>query len=219
MELNDNTLAVLKNFASINPSIFINAGSSLRTVALAKNIVAQAELDQEFPQAFGIYDLNEFLSVLSLVDGPRLRFADTHVVIGDSTGRARVKYFFCDPDMLNRGSDKEIAMPECELSFNLDNDTLNKIKKASSVLGHGDLKASISDSTACLSLLDEEDKTSNSFTIDVDGDYTSEDLSFVWSIENFKVVPGDYTVQVSSKLISHFVNKDKNIQYWIALKK
>jgi len=217
MELNENTLNVLKNFSTINPNLIINEGGKLKTVSESKTILAEANLDQMFPKQFGIYDVGEFLSVLNLVDGPRLRFEDTHVVIGDRTGRAFIKYWYCAPEMLTTPQ-KDITMPECELTFQLDEDTLNKIKKASSVLGHGQVSISVRDSVPCLTILDEEDKTSNSFSIAVDGDYQDDDFNFVWSIENWKMVPGNYEVTVSSKMISQFVNKETDIKYWVALK-
>jgi hypothetical protein len=218
MELNENTLQVLKNFSTINPSLLIPAGSELTTMSESKTIVSTANIDQEFPMQVGIYDLNEFLSVLSLVDTPRLKFTENFVTVGAQSGRARIKYFYCDPSMINASNAKNIVMPEADVSFTLSADTLNRIKKASSVLGHGQVSVSVQDSVACLSILDSEDKTSNSFSIDVDGEYQNEDFNFIWSIENWKFIPGDYQVTVSSKMISHFVNKENNVEYWVALK-
>lgn len=217
MELNENTLNVLKNFSAINPNLIVREGGVLKTMSESKTVVAEANLDQMFPKQFGIYDVGEFLSVLNLVDGPRLRFEDNYVVIGDRTGRASIKYWYCAPEMLTTPQ-KDITMPECEITFTLDVDTLSKIKKASSVLGHGQVSIHRQDGVTRMTVLDEEDKTSNSFSIDVDCEFQEEDFNFVWSIENWKMIPGDYTVSVSSKMISHFVNKENGIQYWVALK-
>jgi len=70
MELSDRTLSVLKNFANINSNIVFREGNDLKTISVAKNILAKATLDEAVPQEFGIYDLNEFLNVLSLVENP-----------------------------------------------------------------------------------------------------------------------------------------------------
>ena len=76
MNISDETLDVLKNFASINPNIVINPGQNIKTISEAKNIMASAEIVEDFPQEFGVYDLNEFLSVLSLVQPADLSFDD-----------------------------------------------------------------------------------------------------------------------------------------------
>ena len=114
MELNDKTLAVLKNYATINPNVVINEGNVLKTISEAKNVLSSAELDDTFPKTFGIYDLNEFLNVLSLVDSPNLKFEDNYVLVSDCSGRTRIKYFYSDIDMLTVPS-KDIIMPEAEV--------------------------------------------------------------------------------------------------------
>jgi len=218
MELNDNIIQTLKNFASINQNILINAGNEIRTIAEARNILAKATLDVEFPLDFGIYDLHEFINVLSLVDTPRLSFNEEYVTVSDSTGRSKIKYFFSSSDTLT-SPQKDITMPEPDVSFTLDNDTLNKIRRAASALGHADVSITGKDNIITLSVLDSSNTTSNSFSIDVDGDYSIDNFKFILNISNLKIISGDYDVKISSKLISHFINKTNNVQYWIALEK
>ena len=65
MKLSDSTLTVLKNFAGINNSILVKQGSKLRTISVAKNILAEADISEDFPKDVAIYDLNQFLNGLS----------------------------------------------------------------------------------------------------------------------------------------------------------
>ena len=82
MKLSDSTLAVLKNFAGINNSILVKKGNQLRTISVAKNILAEAEISEEFPRDVAIYDLNQFLNGLSLHQDPNLDFTeDSHITI------------------------------------------------------------------------------------------------------------------------------------------
>ena len=74
MKLSDNALAILKNFAGINNSILVKQGNKLRTISVAKNILAEAEIKEEFPRDFAIYDLNQFLNGLTLHQDPDLDF-------------------------------------------------------------------------------------------------------------------------------------------------
>ena len=218
MNLTEETLAVLKNFASINPNIVVNEGNVLNTIAESKTVLASAQVSETFPVEFGIYDLNEFISVLSLVDNPSLNFEKDYVVISDGAGRSRSKYFYAEKEVLTTPK-KQIVMPESEVSFRLTKDTLQKVRKAAAVLGHDELSISVIDNTLSLSIVDSSDVTSNAFSIDIDGDYDNPVFNFVFDIRNLKMVDGDYDVKISSKLISHFVNVDTGAQYWCALEK
>ena len=218
MQLNENAMQVLKNFATINPNIVIEQGNVIRTLSEGKNIFGKAIVDLDFPVKFGIYDLNEFLNVLGLVDEHSLTFNDKYVVVNDNVGLSKVKYFFTDTDYLTT-SNKDIAMPSTEVKFNLTNDTLNKLKRAASALGHDVVSIRPNNGAISLTVFDKDNPTSNSFTIDVDGSYEGSDFDFIITISNLKLIPNDYQVEISSKLISHFINKDSKVEYWVALEK
>lgn len=218
MELSDSTLSILKNYASVNSNLVINEGSTLQTISEAKNILSKAEIKESFPKTFGVYDLNEFLGVLSLVDSPRLNFEENYVIIGDSTGRSKVKYFYSDTEMLTTPS-KEVKMPDTDVRFTLDGDTLGKVKRAASALGHSELHVSPSGSAVSLTVTSSENSTANSFSIDVEGSSSSDKYNFVFNISNLKIDQGDYEVEISSKLISKFTNSASDLMYWIALEK
>lgn len=219
MELSDNTLNVLKNFSGINQNILIRSGSTIRTISEAHNVLGTAIVDEQFPQDFGIYDLNEFIGVLGLVDTPRLKFEDEYVTVGDSVGRSKVKYFFSAEDNLTT-SKKDITMPKPDVSFVLTNDTLNKLKRAASTLGHNEVSITGKDGVLSLSVIDSQNSTSNAFSIDVDGEFNPDaKFNFIINIGNLKILPGDYEVQLSSKYITQFKNKEVNVTYWIALEK
>ena len=218
MELTEKTMQVLKNYATINPNVVISKGNSIKTVTEAKNLLSKASLDVEFPKSFGVYDLSEFLNVISLVDSPRLDFQDSYVLISDGVGRSKIKYFYSDPAILTTPS-KDIIMPECEVKFTLDRETLSRIKRAASVLGHTEMSVTPGGNAMLLSVIDNSDKTSNAFSIVVDGASGDVDFNFIFNISNLKMIDGDYDVSISSKLISHFVNKETSIEYWCALEK
>lgn len=219
MKLTDTTLAVLRNYASINPNLVVEPGKVLHTIAEAKNLLSSAEVDVEFPQKFGIYDLSEFLSVMDLVDDPQLEFKEDYVIVSDGSNRSRTKYFFSDPEILTTPK-SNINMPAGEVSFTLDKNTLSRVRKAASALDHEMLFITPSAGVLNLSIHDTQDETSNAFSIDVDGDYPEGvDFNFVFNIKNFKMIDGDYDVELSSKLISCFTNKSSGIKYWCALEK
>ena len=220
MELSNFTMQVLKNFATVNSNVVIKPGNTIMTMAEPKNILGQATVTEDFPQQFGIYDLQEFLNVLGLVDSPRVRFEPNHVLIGDSTGRAEIKYFFSDPEMLTSPS-KAIDMPEPDVVFELDQSTLNNLKRAASALGHSEMSIRYVDGLIRLSIIDPDNASSNTYSIDISGDCKLTDCNFIIDIANLKLIPSDYKVEISTKLISQFTSMEDsmNLRYWIALEK
>ena len=152
MTLCDNTLMVLKNFAGINNSILVKKGSKLRTMSVAKNILAEADINEDFPREFGIYDLNQFLNGLSLHQDPNLDFSeDTYLTIRE--GKRRVKYFFADPQVIVTPPEKEIDLPTKDVCFQIESVTLDKLLKAASVYQLPDLSAVGKDGVIKLSLI------------------------------------------------------------------
>jgi hypothetical protein len=218
MELSENTLQVLKNFSTINQNLMIRTGNTIKTISEARNVLATAVVDAEFSQDFGIYDLNEFIGVLGLVDTPRLKFDPEFVTVGDSSGRSKVKYFFSPEETLTTPQ-KDITMPSADVKFVLDNNTLSKLKRAASALGHSEVSITGKDGVLRLSVVENQNSTSNAYSIDIDGDFGGATFNFILNIANLKILPGDYDVSISSKLITNFAHKELNINYWIALEK
>jgi len=214
MNLSDNTLGILKNFAGINNSILVKEGNQLRTISVMKNILAEAEIPEDFPRQFGIYDLNQFLNGLSLHSDPNLDFTEqSYLTI--SEGRRKVKYFFADPQVIIAPPEKEITLPTEDVCFQLESITLEKLLKAAAVYQLPDLCAVSENGNIKLVVHDKKNDTSNEFAIVV-GE-TDRNFSFNFKIENIKIIPGAYDVVISSKLLSRFVNSKLNLTYYIAL--
>ena len=214
MKLSDNALAILKNFAGINNSILVKEGNKLRTISVAKNILAEAEIKEEFPRDFAIYDLNQFLNGLSLHQDPDLDFQqDTYLSIKE--GKRRVKYFFADPNVIIAPPEKEITLPTQDVCFQLDSVTLEKLTKAAAVYQLPDMSAIGENGVIKLVVRDKKNDTSNEYAIVV-GE-TDKEFSFNFKVENIKIIPGAYDVVVSSKLLSEFTNTQHNLKYYIAL--
>jgi hypothetical protein len=212
MKLTTETISVLKNFSTINANLMVKARSSLSTMSAMKNIVAKADVSEEFPSDFAIYDLNEFLSALSLFGKPDLEFNNDFVIITEEGTSKSLKYWFSDPSVVTTPS-KEISMPSTELTFSLSSDTLNEITKAAAVIGVPDMALA----GGKLMVTDKKNTTANAYETSLDvGDVTA-DYKFWFKVENLKLIPGAYDVEVSSKKISHFTNTKLGVQYWIAL--
>ena len=214
MKLSDSTLTVLKNFAGINNSILVKQGSKLRTISVAKNILAEADISEDFPKDVAIYDLNQFLNGLSLHQDPNLDFsADSYLTIKE--GKRRVKYFFADPQVIIAPPEKEISLPTEDVCFQLESVTLEKLLKAAAVYQLPDLAAVGENGVVKLVVRDKKNDTSNEFAVVV-GE-TDKEFSFNFKVENIKIIPGAYDVVISSKLLAKFTNSSYNLIYYIAL--
>ena len=214
MKLSDTTINFLKNFSTINQSILFKEGNKLRTISVMKNILVEASIKEEFPKDFGIYDLNQFLNGLSLLNSPELDFESNESVM-IREGKKRSKFFFADPSVIVSPPDKEITLPSEDVSFTLTAQDLQQLKKASSIYQVPDISVIGGSGVIKLVARDKKNDTSNDFSIVV-GE-TEDSFIFNFKEENLKILPGDYDVVVSSKLLSRFTSKNYDLTYYIAL--
>ena len=213
MKLSEKTVNLLKNFAGINQSILFKKGNKLRTMSVMKNILAEAEVEEEFPKDFAIYDLVQFLNGVSLYTNPQIEFTtDSNLTIREGKDR-KTKYFFADPSVVVAPPEKSIALPTEDVCFSLDQ--LASLMKASAVYQLPDLSAVGEAGVVKLVVRDKKNDTSNEYSINVGT--TDAEFSLNFKVENIKILPGTYEVVISEKLLSRFVNTNYNLTYFIAL--
>lgn len=216
--LSKGTLDVLKNFSTINSSIVFREGSTVRTISNAENILAKFTGEEVFPSDFAIYDLSQFLSGISLFNDPQLEFTSKDFV-SIRGGRQSAKYYFSDPEItLKSAPEKNVKFPGADLQFNLTEDDLIALQKASAVYSLPDLTfySEEGSNTIKLILRDKENDTSNTYDITIAGSCTGT-FALDLKIENIRVLLGDYTVKVSKELISEWNNLNVELTYYIAL--
>ena len=211
MKISKYTMNMLKNFSDINMSIEVKAGNLLRTVSVQKNILAEASLEETFPQDFAIYQLNRFLGAASLFDDPSFEFGEKTVKIGDD--KRSIDYVYCDPSMIVTPPEKNITVPDPEVTFKLSQDNLSQVLKAGQVLGTPEISVESNGTQMLMKALDVNNDSSDTFKIELGEN--SQTFRFVFKIENFKMISNDYDVEISSKGIARFTFQDK-IQYWVA---
>ena len=214
MKISKNTLNMMKNFSDINMSIEVKAGNLLRTVSVQKNILAEAQLESSFPQDFAIYEVNRFLGAVSLFDDPDFQFGEKSVKIGSDN--YSIDYVYCDPSMIVTPPENNITVPDPEVRFKLTQDTLSRLLKAGNVLTTPEIVVEGGphpNDVMRIRAMDVNNDSSDTFHINLT-DVSNATFRFVFKIENFKMIPGDYDVEISSKGIARF--SQNQIQYWIA---
>lgn len=214
MKLSNDTLTILKNFASINSGLEFKQGNKLATMSPTKTVLAKATIKDSFPQDFCIYDLNQFLSVHSLYKDADLDFDDVNVIF--KSGRTKTKYRKTSKTMIVTVPEKELNLPTVEVSFTLKEEDFSSIMKSASVLQSPNV-AIESDgekvSVTCFNSADDSAHTNSTEVAEGNG----KKFKAVFSTENLKMIPGSYDVEISSKGLALFKNSNGNLQYWIAI--
>jgi hypothetical protein len=215
MNLSTDTLAILKNFSEINNNILFKPGSKLNTISAMKNILAEATVSEKFDVEFGIYDLTEFLRAIELFDKPAIKVnGANYATISDEKMKQAIKYFFADKSVLVAPS-KGITMPDKTVAFTLKKEDFAKVQKAATTLNLPDIAVKGNGKTISFVATDKKNKSSNDYSLNI-GE-TDKTFTAYFKAENFKIISDDYDVAISKAKISHFINRSKPVQYWIAL--
>lgn len=218
MKLSSETLNVLKNFSNINPGIFFKQGNSISTVSPQKNILAEAKIAETIPQDFGIYDLNNFLSVVSLFkDGAELEFDSKHIIIKGYGGRSKIKYRFTDPSMIVVAPDKRPALPTVDVKFNLSEEDFNWLIRTANVLGSPNIAIESNGEEVSIITFDVNDDSAHTNSISMNTDVTDARYKLIFKTENIKILPGSYEVEICSKGLAKFTESKLGLVYYITL--
>lgn len=213
MELSKETLTLVKNFASINGSLMLKQGNKLSTISEGKNIMADVTIAETLPMDFGIYDLNEFLNVVSLFPTTELDFQEKYVLVSDG-GKSRIKYFAAGEGVV-KSAPASIKFPTADISFTLDAAQLAMIQRTSSALKASDVSIVGDGATLKVLVSDKKNDTSNAYEV-VIGE-TDETFKANLKVENLKMLPNDYLVEISKKKISRFTHTASDLTYYIAV--
>lgn len=212
MKISKDTLDVLKNYASINTNILVREGSTLATISTGKNIFSRTTVKETFDREFAIYDLNSLLALLTLMEDTDVEFGDESITI--SKERSQFEYYYADPSIIVSAPDKTIEVDN-HYSFELTENEVGMIMKAASVVAAPMLSVVAKDGKVTLSVGDPATPRSNTFRHVIGESNLEFDCRL--AIENFKVIPGDYSVTLSQKKFMHLTNKSNDLQYWLAL--
>jgi len=208
------TIEVLKNFCSINKSIVIKPGNQIATLSINKNILAIADVEEQFDSQISIYDLGVFLGGLSLFDQPKIDTTDSnYVTVSDQRGKSKTRFFYADPDIITQPPEKEITIPDEDVKFRLEASTLQQLQRAAMVYQLPDLCLYGDGTEMSLCVTDKKNDTSNSYSVQVGS--TDNEFCYCFKVENLKLLAGDYNVTISKQNVALF--QGSGIKYFIAL--
>jgi len=208
------TIEVLKNFCSINKSIVIKPGNQIATLSINKNILAIADVEEQFESQISIYDLGVFLGGLSLFDQPKIDTTDSnYVTVSDQRGKSKTRFFYADPDIITQPPEKEITIPSVDVKFRLEAGILQQLQRAAMVYQLPDLCLYGDGTEMSLCVTDKKNDTSNSYSVQVGA--SDDEFCYCFKVENLKLLAGDYNVTISKQNVALF--QGSGIKYFIAL--
>lgn len=210
MKFSDKTIRILKNFSTINQSIYFRKGNVLRTCDTGSYIVAKSEVTESFDRDFGIYDLPRLLSTLALFENPEIVLQDSYLTI--SSGKNSVKYFYTSPELIKVPKDKDLNFPASTVDFEITNDQLNTIVKACSILQAPEILLIGEDGVITLQSGNSKNSTADNFNVEI-GE-TDANFKIKFAPERLKLIPNTYRVSLTDAGISRFESDD--VTYWIA---
>ena len=216
MQLSKSTVEVLRNFSDINPSILITPGNRLVSFANDGGVLANAEVEDEFTSRFGIYDLNSFLSLTSLIDDPVLDTANSDKYVTISGNGTKYKFFVAKESLLRIPPKTELELPSEDIKFSLDDGSLKRVLRAAAVLSLDTVCFYSSDNGLYFGASDPKQQDSDSFSVRLD-DYKGPEFKLFVSISKLTLLPGNYDIAVCyarKPMMVLFTNVDRDVRYW-----
>lgn len=221
MKLSDDTVEILKNFATINSGIVIKPGNKLHTLSANKSVLAEAEVAEEFDRKFGIGDLRKLLAITSMStkkgDEPEVVFEDKFLGVKTKDNNGLVKIRYTQPDFIKSAPDG-MPNPPFEEVFDITPEILQWINNAALILKAPNI----------VMKSDSPDEDIIFLAMDVDGDMPDEAnvslgikskhaFKAIIRIDNMQLIPGGYKCSVSSTNVVKLQHKDRKLTYWIGM--
>ena len=219
MKLTSDTLTVLQNFASINGNLEFKKGKTLKTVSTGKSVLATATLAQEFPEDFCVHDLNQFLVVYNLNKDTEIDFNTTDIIF--KSGRSKTNYRKTEKSNCVLPPDRELSLPSVDVEVTISAQDLADTLKAAAVLKstHIAIETDKENKKVFITTCDPKDDAAHINSIEVGANESGKEFTFIFGVENFKMIPGEYKVQASSKGLALFKNTKVDLQYFVTMEK
>ena len=213
MKLTQKTFAILKNFSSINQSLYVYAGNRLKTVSETKTIIAEANVQEMFPREFGVYDLNQFLGIVSLVDDPDLEYNDSHLTICGQNG-AKSDYFYAEKNTFRIVPSLDpFELPDEYVTFDLTDSVVKSVMQAANVLQLPEIGIIGDGTNIHIKALNSKNRTTNTFSYEVGK--TNKVFTALFKVENLKMMIGSYKVTLSKAKMAQFKSSDDTLKYTV----
>lgn len=219
MKLSKETLAILKSLTGINNGMVFPQGNTLQVESEPKDIFVKCDIEEKLPQEFAIHDMSSFINTISLFEDPDLTFNKEEVNI--KSGRNSCDYYYANKDFISHGHWLEIDEKDYLATFDLTNEDITNIQKASSIMGLDQLEFSNKKGKLVCDVVKKAQDTKNRYGVTLGNIDKSLDFKLIMRVgENFRFYAGDYSIgiaKISNTLVFCASNTSINLQYQIAM--
>ncbi len=219
MKISKTTIEIMKNFTTINNSLWVNEPQCLKTLSIAENIIGIYDTEETFSE-FQLYNSMPFMSIVSLFDTKDIEFEFGENAVVIKSAGTQVTIVYDDPDIIPKlGNLKDSSVykkfTEFDATFELSSDSIQKLQKTANILGLPDMSVKMKDGKGLIKITDQENPDSNTMKLAVKGEGTC-DVSMM--VKNLQIVSGDYTVSVSTGKLAKFHHVKHPLFYVVAAK-
>lgn len=200
MIFNETELSVLKNFSTINASMLIRP-DRLEIINDNQSCIAKYVFEKPYDfEAYGIYNLNEFLSVLGMIKNPEITVHEKYLTI--KQGNTKVKYYTTPENLIPvvRSLNKVLSAAKFDMAFNLPAEKLASIFKAATVLQLEWLFFETDGKKIRLTLANKLESSDSSFEVVIDDGIKENNIAKTAKVPvcDLKLMPGDYFIEIAS---------------------
>lgn len=221
VKLTDRTRSLLSNFSKIHPSILLEEGNVLRIGDETGSIFAQAEIEEQIPMNFPVFQTSSILTVLGLSAFkecvlefvPENADAEEVAKILIKGAGTTVDYWASSESMVDLPPN-EPELEDVDVAFELSAESLSDFKKACAALNLDIAKFVNKDGRAYLIGTNGDLDNSNDYSIDM-GATDKDDAEIPVQVDNLKMIPGNYKVEAAEDLMVRFTSTDGAIKYFV----
>lgn len=195
------TLNILRNFAQIDNALSVSPGNVLTIQnGNVNSMQARATVEEHFPVAFAVHDLNQWMSILTLHRGaaPEIEFGEQSMQIsfsGDQhTDAGQVEYFYSDP-LLFKAPPPALPALTNLFSFEMKQRDIVAVEKTSAVLSSSLLSVIGDGQSVHLTLHQGRDDSSQHSYRKLIGESTDH-FHMALKMDLFKLLPQQYRVHL-----------------------
>ena len=210
MKLSKDTVAILKNFATINPGIVLNPGNEIRTITSSKNMLAQAQIEETFDTKAGIFDISRFLATLSLFDDPDIEFGKDRFIV--RSGRQRLSYTYTPESMIVTPGNLPGKVPSPDGTFLVSWADIESAIRSAGVLSLPEIAFQSDGEDVTMASVDTKNPTADTFSVTIAEGVNLPTFRRTVGIDFFKLLPRDYKITTSQNVISF---ESDTVQYWV----
>ena len=193
--LKKETRDLLKVLSPINSQMILSYPVTVIKSSGIQAVIDLSDFEDEFEE-FGIYNINEFLTLVGSIEAADIELKSPKIIIKNS--RQKIEYNTADVDILQENLQikkdflERVTRNTKVLSFVLNEEDIKQVKKISNLLSLEILKVVPNENKL---VLRNDEKSSNTFEIDLGIDGETEEIDF--NVSLFQKIPiSNYDAEV-----------------------